>query len=549
MRKDRIKKQLITILILLSLFSTLFSFSSTASKSNFSSFNGDSLNGYIIEFEDEPLSVFKTRFKDFIKNIFVNIAETVSNRLLNENVTLHKEKILSVQETAKRDILDILGNDRPLKNIISKTFTNVFNGFFIKDVSESIIEKIKKLPYVKNVYSNQKIIINLDESIPVINADDAWQFHDSKCNRITGEGVKIALLDTGVDYTHPDLKDSYKGGYDFVNNDNDPMDDNGHGTHCAGIALGNGKALNYKYVGVAPEADLYMYKVLNYDGEGTSSSLLDGLEQAVEEDVDIISISAGSNEPGSPDDVLSLAVDNAVESGVVVVVAAGNNGDGSMTISSPGTSLKAITVGSRYKNGGVSYTSSRGPVYYEGTYYTKPDVVAPGVSIKSTINGPLLYSFKSGTSMATPHVAGAAALMLQVHPDWSPEQVKTVLMDNAIDLGEEANAQGNGSIDVSASLKLDQDVIIKVPYIIGENEYFRVKITDNNSNPINAIVIFFPRLRLPRVKYGSSARFRTPFILNPLFKKLESRIIILKISSELKFFTTTKVLNKKSIFQ
>jgi len=543
MRTDRIKKQLIATLIVLILFSTLFSVNSTAVNSNVSNLEEDSFGGYIVQFIDEPLSVYKTRFKDRLKNAFSNLAETVSNRLLNENVSRHKEKLLSVQEDAKQDILEILGNDRPLKGLFSKTFTNVFNGIFIKHVSEGIIEKIRKLPYVKSVFPNRKISICLDESVPVINADDAWQLHDALGDRITGKGVKIALLDTGVDYNHPDLKDNYKDGYDFVNDDYDPMDDQGHGTHCAGIALGTGEASNYDYVGVAPEADLYMYKVLDQEGVGTSSWFLDGLEKAVEDGADIISISAGSEDPGSPDDPLSLAVDNAVESGVVVVVAAGNDGD-PMTISSPGTSLEAITVGSRYKNGGVSDSSSRGPVYYNGTYYTKPDVVAPGESITSAINDARLYSTKSGTSMATPHVAGAAALLLQVHPDWSPEKVKTVLMDNAIDLGEDPNAQGNGSINVSASLNLDQDIIVKVPYIVEENEYFTVEITDNNSLPVKAVVLFLPKLRLPRVKYGSSTTFRTPRILNPLFKKLESKIIIFKISSKFKFFTTTTVLNK-----
>jgi len=178
MRTDRIKKQLITTLIVFILFSTLFSVQSTAINSNvYNSSSGeeDSFGGYIVQFIDEPLSVFKNRFKDRLKNVFSNLAETVSNRLFNENVTNHKEKLLSIQENAKEDILEILGNDRPLKGLFSKTFTNVFNGMFIKHVSEGIIEKIRELPYVKSVFPNRKISICLDESIPVINADDAWQ--------------------------------------------------------------------------------------------------------------------------------------------------------------------------------------------------------------------------------------------------------------------------------------------------------------------------------------------------------------------------------------
>ncbi|GAG79470.1 unnamed protein product, partial [marine sediment metagenome] len=219
-------------------------------------------------------------------------------------------------------------------------------------------------------------------------------------------------------------------GYDFVNDDEDPMDDYGHGTHCAGIAAGNG---NVK--GVAPDAILYAYKVLNEMGGGTEADVILGIERAVDPNndddfsdcIDVISMSLGGY--GNPDDPASQAVDNAVENGVVVVISAGNSGPSQKTIRSPGTSRKAITVGAscktvdigtdNYCSSAVSSFSSRGPVVWKEGSMIKPDVIAPGVNIISTVrNGG--YESNSGTSMAAPHVAGAAALLIQAHSDWLP---------------------------------------------------------------------------------------------------------------------------------
>ena len=559
---DRKKNQLISLLIIFILFSSIFiPVSSAKSNISNSSIKNKNYNGFIIEFVDEPLMVFINQLKEQIRNSISNLAETVKNEIFNESIANHKEKIKSVQTNAKKDILDLIGKAKDNEGFFSKTFSKIFNGVLIKDVSDSIIQKIKNLPYVKNVYPNVKISICLDKSIPVINADDVWELHNSKGDRITGKGVKIALLDTGVDYIHPDLKDSYKGGYDFVtcncfddsgncispkNEDDDPKDDEGHGTHCAGIAVGSGEASNYEYIGVAPEAELYMYKVLNKKGEGTSDWLIDGLERAVDDGADIISISAGTVNPGSPDDAMSKAVDNAVKAGVTVVVAAGNNGSVS-SISSPGTSLEAITVGSSFKNGHVSPTSSKGPVIYKGVEYIKPDVVAPGESIKSANkNGKvskIYYTYKSGTSMATPHVAGAAALLLQIHPDWSPEKIKTVLKDNAINLGKDPNTQGNGSINITASLNMDQDIILKAPYIVNEKSTIKLELLNSNNKPIKFFGLFLPWIRCPRIKYGECLKFRAPNIINPLIKKLESRLFVIKLLPLKRFNTKIIIRN------
>ncbi|GEM_PF-4281284 len=308
------------------------------------------------------------------------------------------------------------------------------------------LREIRKLPYVKKVYPDREVTAVLDESPQLIKADVYRQLTGA-----TGEGIVVAVIDTGIDYLHPDLGGGigpgFKviGGYDFINNDNDPMDDNGHGTHCAGIIAAHG-SVN----GVAPNANLIAYKVLNVAGSGIFSDIIAALEQAANPDgdpytddkVDVVSISIGGY--GDPDDALSLAVDNAVAAGIVCVVAAGNESN-YYSITSPGCARGAITVGATDKNNKLAYFSSKGPT--NKIFLPKPDIVAPGVNINSTVpdSG---YGLKSGTSMATPHISGCAALILQIHPEFSPADVKNILRQTAVDLGYNALSQGSGLVNL-----------------------------------------------------------------------------------------------------
>ncbi|RLJ06743.1 MAG: hypothetical protein DRP12_03580, partial [Candidatus Aenigmatarchaeota archaeon] len=282
--------------------------------------------------------------------------------------------------------------------------------------------------------------------------------------------ITIAILDTGIDYTHPDLGGCTQagflagncskviGGWDFVNQDSDPMDDHGHGTHCAGIAAGNGTLK-----GVAPEARLLAYKVLDEYGAGYWSWVISGIEQAVKDGADIISMSLGG--PGDPDDPVSQAVDEAVDAGVVVVVAAGNSGPLYETLGSPGVARKAITVGASDKSDTLAGFSSRGPTSI-GTI--KPDILAPGVNICSARwdeawKGKECIDDKhveiSGTSMATPHVAGLVALIKQMHPDWTPDEIKMVLRSTAVDLGYPYPDQGWGRVDATTAVLSERPCI------------------------------------------------------------------------------------------
>jgi hypothetical protein len=492
-------------------------------------------NGYIVEFKDEPLLRFRNQLAEKIKKILTLISEKAADVFLSKNVEDHKNNLIVLHRNAREDILNLFGND--VSSIIfSKDFITVFNGILINNIPEKLVSKIKDLPYVKDVFPNIKISVTLDESVPLIDADDVWNMKDAYGQNITGKGVSIAILDTGVNYTHPDLKDNYEpdGSYDFVNNDNFPMDDHGHGTHCAGIALGKGNLSNYQYVGVAPDAKLYVFKILNETGYGDYSTYLAGMEAAVDlnrdgdtsDHVDIVSLSFGTDTPGIPTDNMCIVADDLVDAGVVVVAAAGNEGTAN-SITSPGCAQKAICVGATDKNDKIASFSSRGPVEWDGNYMVKPDVVAPGVSITSTSKDGG-YTTKQGTSMSTPHVAGAAALILQAYPNLTPDEVKDILKTTAVDLYYDCNTQGNGRIDILNVFSPDDQVIIEAPEITFEKQSFIVNLTNKTGAPMKAWVLFTVPFHLPRLKYGSSVNFIAPEVFRKNKEALEGTIKVFK---------------------
>jgi PKD repeat protein len=236
-----------------------------------------------------------------------------------------------------------------------------------------------------------------------------------------GAGVKVAIIDTGIDYTHPDLDGNYAGGYDFVNSDNSPMDDNGHGTHCAGIAAAedNGEGV----VGVAPEASVYGVKVLNSSGSGYLSDVVAGIQWAIDNGMDIISMSLGTNYNYK---TLEDACDKAAAAGILLVAAAGN--DYSVRL---GTEQDTVDYPARYGSviavGAIDNTDTKASFSSTGLAL---ELAAPGVNIKSTYRGGG-YASGSGTSMACPHVAGTAALVLA----GPGGDVRAILQNTADDLG------------------------------------------------------------------------------------------------------------------
>ena len=280
---------------------------------------------------------------------------------------------------------------------------------------------------------------------------------ETEPHRLTGRGIGVAVLDTGC-FPHEDLQNRIAAFRDIVGRKRLPYDDNGHGTHIAGIIAGAGIDSGGRYHGVAPGCSLISLKVLDHRGNGYASDVLAGLkwirDHREEYNIRIVNISVGSfsRRGMSEESALVKGVDAAWDAGLVVVVAAGNNGPGQRTITTPGISRKVITVGCSddYKEVDVAGNrmtdySGRGPT---NACILKPDIVAPGSNIVSCANRSGSYTRKSGTSMSTPLVSGAVALLLEKYPEMTNLDVKLRLRERAVDLGLPRNQQGWGLLDV-----------------------------------------------------------------------------------------------------
>jgi subtilisin family serine protease len=293
------------------------------------------------------------------------------------------------------------------------------NGVAVQ-VDQNKIKEIESDPNVAQVIDDTIMHASLSVSVPQIGANLVQSLG------ITGKNVKVCVVDTGIDDTHPALSPLVAEiDYASTPDDNDATDDNGHGTHVAGI-IASRDAL---YKGIAPNASLMAAKVLDSTGSGWSSDVINGINWCVSNGADVINLSLGGSigYTGACDSNLDAqAVNNAVNQGVIVAVASGNNGFIDR-VTSPSCASKAITVGAIDQNDG------RTPFSNEGT---ELDVVAPGVSVtslKAPLNGGGFVAF-SGTSMATPHVVGLAALLLEKNPNLSPQQVRDIIQNTALDL-------------------------------------------------------------------------------------------------------------------
>lgn len=305
------------------------------------------------------------------------------------------------------------------------------------------------------------------QSRKVIHADSPF------VQSYTGKSIGIAVLDTGI-YPHEDFilpSNRIIAFKDFVHHRNAPYDDNGHGTHVCGIIAGNGYRSEGKNRGVAPNSHLIVGKILDSSGSGSISAILKAIRWVIEHqkeyNIRILNISVGSEstEIDEEKSILVQSVNAAWDHGMVVVVAAGNNGPKRMSVTSPGISRKVITVGSSDDDksiimGGnrIHNYSGRGPTKH---MIQKPDLVAPGSSILSC-SPPHYgktpgYSLRSGTSMATPIVSGAVALLLEKYPDLTNEKVKYYLQSTAYNLHLPRNQQGHGLLDVEKLLKAPEN--------------------------------------------------------------------------------------------
>ena len=364
----------------------------------------------------------------------------------------------------------------------------VYNGVQLR-VDARRIPQLQRLPGVKAVHRLRPHQVALSRSLPRVGAPALWDLLADL--GLDGSGVSIGIIDTGIDYLHADFGGPGQGygendptvisdvvagitfptakvvgGYDFVGDDYnasvvekavpqpdpDPMDCYGHGTHVAGIAAGQGVTQDggpytgpysgtldldsFRVApGVAPRAQLYALKIFGCSGSTLMTTA--AIEWAVDPNgdgdfsdrLDVINLSLGAPF-GSPLDPAAVASDNAALAGVVVVAAAGNQGDVFYVVSAPSVAARAISVGASTLGDGLPSFTARGPRRLDGAL--KPDLVAPGYGIVSARSGSGNGSRSlSGTSMATPHVAGAAALLRQLHPSWSVEELKALLINQA----------------------------------------------------------------------------------------------------------------------
>ncbi len=368
-----------------------------------------------------------------------------------ESVIQDKQGILEVEETRK-----VIKVDEDLseeeKTLLEEKYSIEFtedqnsNGIYVVNISED--SNIDSLQQELNAQIETDIPVkmfadNIDWGIARIGADKVWDIGN-------GVGVKVAIVDTGIQINHPDLVNNIVQGYDFVNNDSDANDDNGHGTHVAGITSASFNQAGV--VGVSHTSKLIPVKVLNSQGYGYLSDVAKGVYYATDNGARVINLSLGSTTDSL---VLKDAINYASSKGVVVVAAAGN--DGGAPCSYPAAYSNAIcVVATDSKNLLASFSNIGG------------ELAAPGVYNYSTYIGST-YKYLSGTSMATPHVAGAAALLFSVCPTCSASEIRTVLRETAVDLGEVGQdiLFGYGLVDLtSAVIKLQTPIVEETPEII-----------------------------------------------------------------------------------
>ncbi|WP_080843839.1 S8 family serine peptidase [Cytobacillus gottheilii] len=514
------------------------------------------------------------------------------------STTLEIPPIPSMEDDGEEVAIIVLKDGQKIQNVkrraseagleVRRTYQIALNAISVKGDS-SAIQTLQAESGVSFISPVNTYSVHSENNIELIGGDLIRGYFDNEDHRLTGKGVRVGIIDTGIDYQHPDLARNYGGGHDVVDEDEDPMETRAaagkstlHGTHVAGIIAANGRLK-----GVAPEATIIAYRALGPGGSGTTEQVIAAIEEAIKDRVDVLNLSLGNNVNG-PDLPISIALNKAVDEGITAVASSGNSGPNMWSVGSPGTASKAISVGAStpslmipylkiegkntrlqllqgsppwkldksypvadggigtkadlkdakgkivliergeltfseksqnayeagaeavviYNNTNGNFQgnlegkhhipvaalskkdgsrliknlkkktllaqtniieekdlladfSSRGPV--TSTWEIKPDVVAPGVAIKSTIPGG--YLPLQGTSMAAPHVAGACALLKQAHPEWGPEQIKAALMNtskqlvNNTGLPYKTYEQGAGRIQLEQALKTESLVM------------------------------------------------------------------------------------------
>jgi serine protease AprX len=367
----------------------------------------------------------------------------------------------------------------------------------VRNLPESAVEAIERLDGVERVETDDVIRLHLNQSTPLIHALESDVAGAGFA--ADGSGVRVCIVDTGIAASHVMYADRIDAasGRDFVNNDGNPEDDNGHGSHVAGIAGGgDGNSINFgcagdePFQGVAWEATLVGVKVVDALGFGTESDLIAGIDHCANQttsggraDVINLSLGAGSFVGTCDGDVIAQAANAAVDAGVVVVASSGNSGEPN-ALASPACGSKVIAVGATYDDpypdcewpfpecwewclqsdglcGCLESCSDCFPAEGQVACFSNQsallDAVAPGcVTASANYQEPGGAEYMCGTSMAAPHVTGVAALVLSRKPSLTPAQVRQALRDGAVDLGVPGpdGAYGYGMVDALGSLSV-----------------------------------------------------------------------------------------------
>lgn len=372
-------------------------------------------------------------------------------------------KLLEIVKTSSLDdgvdCLVYAQNYQHTKNYLTKILGCKVEEYpFIKAFGvKANVNTIKKIAYkshVKYVSSISQVFAQMDKSKKIMNIEEPQK-------ALSGSGVNVAIIDTGINLNLDfcSFKNRILHFVDFVNEKTEPYDDNGHGTFVAGTLAGNGFMSGKKFAGVAPNCNLIICKTLDEHGECNSLKILEAMQWIYNNrkkyDIKVVCMSFGSS-PLESGDPLMLGAEALWNSGIVVVAAAGNSGPNSRTIKSPGISGKIITVGAlddgrqsgeiNENNFSVANFSSRGPA----VPFYKPDCIACGVDVTSvSYDNSKLYQKMSGTSVATPIVAGSCALLLEKYPYLTPFEVKNRLLSSCKKIYSDRNSQGLGYLDVS----------------------------------------------------------------------------------------------------
>jgi subtilisin family serine protease len=454
-------------------------------------------------------------------DLLAEISKTKKSELLRINIRLAEQ----YNPASKQHLLQQLDQEQVRSYIVNelKTFSNQSQAVLMSELDAlsktGEVSQVKSLwiANVINCYATPEAItqlagrsdierIDIDEERMLIDPVEINEFESSGSREITynitimevpqvwslgftGEGIVVAVLDTGVNYDHEDLDgnmwthaDFPYHGWNFVNNTNNPMDYHGHGTHCAGTVAGNGSAGSQ--TGMAPSAKIMALQVLGADGGGSESGVWAGIQFAVEHGAHVLSLSLGWQHAWNPDRASwRNAMDNALAAGVIAAVASGNEGGGSApsNVRTPGDvpapwrnpdqpdiggRSAVVTIGATDASDDLAGFSSRGPVtwqninpyndypYNPGTGLITPDVSAPGVNVKSLSHTNTSgYAVMSGTSMATPGAAGVMALVLSKNPWLKPAQLSQVLEESALAMTPlKSNTFGAGRIDALAAI-------------------------------------------------------------------------------------------------